>query len=789
MYKNEKGSSLLTVLISTAVLIILGAAIADSVVQRYKIAKSQEHIEYTYIAGETAVERTFYLVDRICRISTLTSGLMYDGDDAVYSDSVISLLENNLDSVIPGLVFNDIEVLDDSTFKARSGISLQRMGQQRTADGMSMTITVGVTAITSLTRGIYSSLERKVFAQREFTVPIAISFKLNEAICSIGDLIADNAVNATITGDVNVYGTSPLLKNQPQQEFYGGIYAKHDSSLKIDGNAYTRSFIRTGVYNDFNGGSIQNDTSIIHVLKDAVAQSVQIFGKGNKIVVNRNVYTFDDVEIDGEDSVIAINGSIFALSSGGEFHDQSSAVINAAPIHFSYSEDSMKSRIVVNGDLLINGETLKIDPLGGALYKMENASMAWAIDDNIAAYKKYAAEQEEYDLVNGITDGYLTWLKNLWDAYGNGTNVLRGFLNLFQTFPVKAAGEIDAWLTDIDDSRRVGFNTVTGPDYLYGFSNSSMAANDYIYFMDKINQDNSGIRRLNEIIKDTFEFDNADVTKLYPIVNTWSGFWKTAMYKDDGDPNDGDVFDGGETTWEEYQTLIKSKLDLINPFLQGLTHKLVARDYSEGDNIKHAPLGAPFEINGIAPDNLFLFLQTALNYKYPVEDLIAEPYVIKYEENSSDDPENIPNQGTADNNYYLVINNNPEKVLKVTGKFNGIIFSMGRVDIGKGANITGSIVAAGRGYDPEPGNNYVSGSSAEYYTDPVSSIKTPRVPTINGDGSNMEHMENAGYAAVYFDGNLGNGVPGAGNPVIAFPGREALIAAFESQGIYLSSIF
>jgi hypothetical protein len=112
-------------------------------------------------------------------------------------------------------------------------------------------------------------------------------------------------MKSNIIGDVKVYGTTPEKPRRMQQEYYGGVYALEKAQMRIEGNAFVRNFIRTGKYMDYVNDAdldLKSDDSTINIIGSAIAQCVQVFGKNDRITVMKDAFTFDDVEMNGENS-------------------------------------------------------------------------------------------------------------------------------------------------------------------------------------------------------------------------------------------------------------------------------------------------------------------------------------------------------------------------------------------------------------------------------------------------------------------------------------------------------
>lgn len=815
--KENKGSSLPVVFISVAVLIVLVSILAESVGQWYKSQRSNETEEYTYVAADSAIERCFYNLDKVITVPGFTSGITWTSDEA-FASKVLEKINLKTAASPSDVEFIDndytagdgIQVLEsDTAAKADIKITIGR-GEgvlTRTAGNSKLMIPVSLTAKASLGNGAFFSSGRTVYAQKNFEVYIPNEFRLNGAIYSLGDFFAINGVTADITGDVYTFGTSPKKKNEPNQNYYGGIYAKDESlalegtKLTINGNAYSRSFIRAGKSKGIT------DKSKIKITKDAIAQGIHIFGNKNKIVVYNNAYTFDDLQIDGEDSVIAVNGSYIGLSNGDELHhDASSAIVNAAPIHPPNinSPDSLKSRIVINGDVLINGGTFKINEISNTCeFQIEDASLAWHVTpagDKNPAYRDTAVAN---------TAEYITYLKNISD-------VSDGFSNIIQKWTKFVPTGIDGWLTQIDNVRGVGqnnfanitSNAAAASTELTGYCNFAIAANNELYFMNKddIDGDFSDLKQITHLNDGSFALDNTTAPEVPSVTPTDTEIEKWKKYWDD-------IAGVSDVDWPHTycDTKIPDMFKELRNKLFNITDVFADRSYPPKDDddsieetdITNSYVGAPAKVNGVDPENKFMYLADYLDYVFTDGNNPKDTCVLKFVDApgspfTTDLIGYLDSKGVEsvdyDTEHFLIINLDPENTIKVKesqiggddkSDFKGIIFSLGRVEVDKGMTINGAIIAAGRGMDPADSTTGTLDGSAAMKKEVAPGDKRPRLPQILTDGSNQGVFENGGYAGIII------GKSGDGGATIYFPGRTNLLNSFYSQtkSIDLYSIF
>lgn len=244
--QNKKGSSLVLVTIILMVLIILACMLMETVFQNYRLSKTSGYMDYSYFAAESAIQKCCDLVKDKCDTLTEYEDITYTGDEKAFSKEVVrKVLEPYILELNTGGKFNTINVAGDITATADVKMNIRYMDSRynAAADPNFVIITLGITADSSYVVPQYTTGSKRTFAKQEFKVRLPQAFRLKGSIYSIGDLAADNS-ELSITGDVHVYGTSPEILSQPEQFYYGGIYAKNNSVMRINGNAYSRSFIR-----------------------------------------------------------------------------------------------------------------------------------------------------------------------------------------------------------------------------------------------------------------------------------------------------------------------------------------------------------------------------------------------------------------------------------------------------------------------------------------------------------------------------------------------------------------
>lgn len=835
--KNNKGWAMPTVIIVVTVLVIICAALLNNTVQSYHYVGSQDNIGNTYLAGEAALDRWFNVLSAKAENNNFHES--YPGDADMEEASNIEAFAN--------YVINEIrQYLNTNGFLSQAidieGVSNEEVTNEATVvindinndikligyrvDGDKIIITIGIQATAKYSKlsSRFKAFDKQVYGQMEFVfkLPEDPKFKLLGPVYSFGDLFVSGYVNETtfldtnayIRGDTYVFGSYPEDIAQPQQWYYGGIFASNRANITIDGNAYVRSFIRTGKF-------LQNqDNSWIRITKDAICQSIQLFGDGDRALVYRNAYTFDDLEVNGEDAVIGINGSFIGLSRGRDLHDESSAIVNSAPIHNLYSPASFLSRIFINGDVLNRGGTFKIDEEGKTVGQIEDASIAWDNRGDFggnAYYKTY---------VGDWTDYHNTLINDYMDNLGK----VGGFLNLFQIWNVQGESNVENWFIGALGVRQEKRNVLLGrevPSKISGYWDYEIVGNDKVYrnnFIDNAGGDDEDYYTKLDMIsiknlysnEDKFVLDNIYTTdnstgklKLRYGNNTWENLVRFNDFRDGGLPVYEDelnlLIEGIDDSGDKIPGVNCIKDDLLK-----LTHFFATRDYPEGVN-KRA--GSPWIVSvnstfretlndletlvGVHSSNeetkYYILDVASLPVSYNANEIYDINYLYNiYHESISEGPGSLYDkryENEDDNKYYLIVNSNPNVNLAVSGTFNGIIFTAGKVYLRNGADIWGSVIAAGyTKSNGDPDLNYIK------------VVNQADVDILNNGGKASIIVEPGARVKIdFYLGNDDNSDIAVGERVDNLNGtdldflsraaRKRLLGKFERQGLNLSDIF
>ena len=760
-YKNDKGAALITVIILTAVLLLFGTILVEASVQGLKLTKHSKNVDFTRYAADTSIENWFYKIEEKASDESFIEAVLNDPSYPIPSNDTEALnlgvgIANELRKDLNARQFIDVAaVLSESNNVEINGVSIANLGDLQgfnlgageAAKGFSevriatvtdaegnenlaveavaadfdastniLTVTIGITVNALYSDGTYSADNRIIYAEKdfEFTIPERGIFELEYAILTLGDLYANN-VEGNVKGDVNVFGTFPNITGDPKQYYYGGIYAINNAKLNLMGNAYTRSFIRTGDYkprafhNPADGPYSESDGSAVHVYKDAIAQNIQLFGNDTEVAVYRNGYTFVDLEINSERSILFINGSFVGLTKGRGHnstpHDNLSGIVNSAIIHNLLSEDSQKSRIFVGGDVVVPGGTIRIHPEDGTgIGQIEDASAAWW-DYTYGSGPFYRLLGD--DEITKYPDEYTKRLMETYESISLSGGYLGGHMNFFQKSDLRVDVKSNSnWFNSsfyTDDTVRNSVigkisnlrslpvqdakNNLTGSiGKISGAWTYPLAANGGLYKYGEseygVGNERSNFQFLDHssYILDNI-FDESGNIKYAP------GFWNFVSGSDSAFALD---------VWD--------KLDL-DPDTGGIAKDLyyrsqpfIIRDYgTDGDKKWKVD-----ERKSTRYEDTSLFNEIIKEIDGITSAIGANQNLIVI---TGDDDVILPDGRIQEDEYYFVYDTRDNKNIIINGNFNGIIFSTGTVILEGGANVKGSIITAGGG-SGTPGSSF-----------------------------------------------------------------------------------
>ncbi|HEY9063234.1 MAG TPA: hypothetical protein VIO64_22470 [Pseudobacteroides sp.] len=748
VYKN-RGMALPSVIILTTLLLLMIVPLLNLSLQQLKVSKSQLNIGYSYLASGSAAEKA------IERIKTYVANKEFNAHYNSTPDMYVDLVIADIKSKVKTFIGANIEV--EPSRNAQSILKdLFKVGYVN--NGNKIKVTIGFITTSTYEKGINTSSATDVYSQVVIEIDNFKNHFRPAAVNAVGDLYIKGS-NAIINGDVKVVGTAPKHSTQFEQNTYGGIYATQGGTLNLSGNAFARAFIRCG-NPDFTG----DDNSRIDIMSNAVAQCVQIFGSRDNILIYKDAYTFDDLEMNGLNSVIAVNRNYYGLSRGdasnNQFHDASSAIVNSAIIHHpdeASIEAAMKSKIVINGNVMVNGGTFWIDPTTGNLVnkieapQIEDVSCAWNPVDEIATYKNFEPDATNPKFFDFL-DVNSSWIKKQDDL-----GYAKGYSNYIQVFNsntgnAQIKGWFDAFVVENLANGRFGRNppppNFTDAPFIQGYCNSVIAANGHMYFMKKTaSEADSQVKKADPDLlnKSKTEFESSlyylseqekqDYLSSLGGVNSWGNLWVL----------------GGN--FDAYNTSVYENLPKIKEPLMKITEDFVTREYTYNYN------STTNKMDGTINNTLKVDSNgTSIFFDY-IGNKLADCNTIDTTNNvvilDDDITDNVTPVNTAgglvypignyieslgSTKYYIIAINNPNTTISINKPIRGIVYSRGKVIMANGGRLDGFIIAAGRGYDSASGN--IDGSA----------VDVNRMPFIESDLSNIDMLDNGEFAAVVFEG-------------------------------------
>jgi hypothetical protein len=548
---NENGAAIAMVVILVTALIIFGAIFSRFALYNYEMSSLIAYGDSAYFGAEAAAEKWYVIVREILKdekAKLIGIDLPIDyGKEREYVLSVLERirvygntgetyhkeLEKDLENFLKNKFLPDIEIIGpqnrtiEATFGRFEVYHANRVritSEDATKFGLdndnqlAIKARVGFVIVANVKNdgGKILTANKRIYVEKELYIPYYEHIQALGSMYSIGDVIVignGGAVNqnvANVYGDIFSFGTYPREIRRPEQWSYGGVMARQNARLNVMGNVYTRSFLRAG---DYVVGTTPNwrdivDASEIRVTRDVFAQGVQTFSKESRIYIYGSAFTLDDVEINADDSIIGINGNFVGLSTGinnqtsASNHDESSAILNSGQLHYTLANQPLKSRIVINGDVIVPGVGWKIDNKGVANFPIESGGLIYPkhitssmLSQDVPAYR----HEHKFDIKQGASYEKFLYGDSITDISGNSVPYgMNGYINIIQAFtPANTSGfwdinngRITEWIKDINssiNSNQYGNNLTEPVTSLSGFSSSIIGANDSIYWNNEYN--------------------------------------------------------------------------------------------------------------------------------------------------------------------------------------------------------------------------------------------------------------------------------------------------------------
>jgi hypothetical protein len=243
-----------------------------------------------------------------------------------------------------------------------------------------------------------------------------VKAKLNEnilwknAITTESNLYVTGTGDVTIDGNIYAYGTKPEDKKKSRE--FGGIVVgkgkdgqKEEGHLTINGNVATSSYIHT----NYDNSSIEINNGDVYCNSLVAQEGTK---DTNISIKNGSLNTEDDIELNGENARISINGSYYGFSDGSHSkkHNESSSIVINSP------DIGKGSSLTIDGD---KGETSLYEKgiyIGGTVYinnlkDSEGNSFDYqtgeslSIKGNYRAYGEYLKDDGSVTYSNDPTSG------------------------------------------------------------------------------------------------------------------------------------------------------------------------------------------------------------------------------------------------------------------------------------------------------------------------------------------------------------------------------------------------
>lgn len=449
---NKNGSTLLMVIIMVAALTILGTALISMTMMSVNMKYNDYRAKKSMYFAEAGIDEVYaivgkyvddalvyatgstekYMEDLIIYVTTPET--LYDGElyyNIIYYDSDGKYLDGAFNQTALQDIadrqfkeyfkeyFNRTESNGDNIVEKNFETSINSMtsigGHPPTVtyDTISDFAVGGEFNISGLTSTFtYENLARKTITTdiviKEPTVQYPLKVVENKIavarnplwqnaiVSSNGDIQFKNGITE-IKGDIYALGKS--ADNPLKALEYGGVVV-NDGNVTVIGDVVSKNYVQTR--GNFSTLNISN----AHVYCNSL--TIQETANGSKINIdNSNVYTIDDIELNGPNSEIYIKGSYYGYSSGETFNSSSCIIINSdidtgsggskititgtAPNALDYDEDIDEHGVYIAGTAYVDAEGVPTDEI----YDIYSLSDIWpyqtgesfSLKGNYKAYK------------------------------------------------------------------------------------------------------------------------------------------------------------------------------------------------------------------------------------------------------------------------------------------------------------------------------------------------------------------------------------------------------------------
>lgn len=335
---NKKGSTLIMVLMSLSVLSILGTAILSASVMNFKMKKIDMKSKQSFYLAESGLEEAYAVIESVVEIAidegnkkvkkeldkyTMEDGsIEYDGNlkeamQGWFEDKYKEYIDSNLINHLNNNSYykqTSITVVDDKVKfnkdKKEFYLTLKsKNDENEIKKEVESTFTIEIPNQGS------SYVEKK-------TETLTENVLWTKALLSDKDiLIKGNGVE--VKGDIYAYAYGDEKISDIKSK---GIIVGYDGdpgTLNVDGKVITGAYLQTG-----------EDESSINIVNngEVFSNSVSIpnGNTGSNINIKGDVNTYDDIELNGSNANIYIDGSYYGFNDGRNEsigHDKSSGIV------------------------------------------------------------------------------------------------------------------------------------------------------------------------------------------------------------------------------------------------------------------------------------------------------------------------------------------------------------------------------------------------------------------------------------------------------------------------------
>ncbi|MEJ8554508.1 pilus assembly PilX N-terminal domain-containing protein [Tepidibacter sp. Z1-5] len=372
---NKKGSTLIMVLMTFSVLSILGTAILSASIMNLRMKKIDMKSKQSFYLAESGLEEAYAVIEdvvqkgvtegkkrvdeKLNKIEQLVNEMSEIEDKDMRDTKYEEIKEISTHVNRDGSINNEEEFKKDMQFWFAEGYD-DKQGYKdyinnhliKLKDSQSFhTSSVSINSETPYSKSdnisegnnifelvlestsVKDSIEKRVKSKFSIEIPDYYKDYSNKKIEEFTEnvlwtkaLLSDKDIKVKgeqveVKGDIYAYGNeeNPNIKTK-------GIKVGYDNksgNLNVDGKIITGAYLQTG-----------EDNSTINVVNNGEifcnSLSIPDGNTGSNITINGDVNTYDDIELNGKDATINIDGSYYGFNDGSNektTHDKSSGIV------------------------------------------------------------------------------------------------------------------------------------------------------------------------------------------------------------------------------------------------------------------------------------------------------------------------------------------------------------------------------------------------------------------------------------------------------------------------------